>query len=328
MSITRRDLLGGAAVAAGAVAVADPHSALAVQSPMPSRVLGRTGERVPLVGLGTAPLGSDNTHPDEVTRIVNAILDMGVRYVDTAPVYGDPKSKYGNAEMKLKPVLKARRGGLFVVTKVNAQSDESKDGVLRQLEKSLVDLGVDHVDLVHIHNLGDFNMDKILAKGGALEGLRAARDKGLTRFIGVSGHMRAGRYAKVIESGVIDVTMVALNYADRVHYDFEGLVLPAAAKQKAGVVAMKVLGGAKDWKYDGTTQGTLVDHHEHAIRYALGIPGVHCAVIGFNNEKEARLAIDVARSYSPLSVAEKEALLAVGKKVAETRALYYGHVDG
>jgi hypothetical protein len=291
-------------------------------------VLGRTKKRVPILGYGTAPLGSDNTSPEAVERILTYALERGVTYFDTAPVYGDPGSRYGNAEMKMKGFLQKHRQQVFLVTKVNAGSGQTKDGVLRMLEKSLKDLGTDHADAVHIHNLGDWDMNRLFSADGALAALRAAREQGLLRYTAVSGHMRPARFVQVIETGEIDLTMVALNFADRHTYDFEGLALPAARKQGTAVVAMKVLGGAQNWRYDAKTPGTLAQYYERAIRYSLGIQGVSCAVIGFANEEEIDKALAVIRDLKPLSAEEKAHLLAEGRQLAAQRGLYYGPVTG
>ncbi len=330
MSISRRDFLRNSAAAAGGIAVAPllPEGAGAVPASLPTRILGRTKQRVPILGFGTAPLGSDNTTPEEAERVLNFAIDRGITYLDTAPVYGDPKSKYGNAEMKLKPVLQKRRNEVFLATKVNPQSGQTRDGVLRQLEKSLKDLGTDHADAVHIHNLGDWDMSHLAGPDGPIAGLKEARKQGLLRFIGTSGHMRPPRFVTAIETGEIDLVMNALNFADRNTYDFEGLVLPVAKKHGTAVVAMKVLGGAIKWQYDGRTKATLADYHERAIRYSLSLPGVTLAVIGLANEEEVRRAVDAARSYKPLSTGQKLALLEEGKKLAIARGEYYGPVTG
>jgi len=331
MTISRREFLKETAAVAGGLTVAPlligESAAEAPPRSLPTRVLGRTRERASLLGFGTAPLGSDNTTPEEAERVLRYALEQGVTYFDTAPVYGDPKSKYGNAEMKMKGFLKSHRKEVFLVTKANS-SRQDRDGVLRQIEESLERMGVDHVDALHIHNLGDFDMNRMFGPDGALAGLKEARKRGLTRYLAVSGHMRPARFVTLIETGDIDLTMNALNFADRHTYDFEGLVLPAAKKQGTAVVAMKVLGGATEWKYDGKTAGTLAAYHEQAIRYALGLPGVCCAVIGFANEEEVRRAAEVARAFKPLSAEERAALLAEGKKLAEARGLYYGPVEG
>src|SRR5205807_934964 len=136
------------------------------------------------------------------------------------------------------------------------------------------------------------------------------------------------RFVTAIETGDIDLTMNALNFADRHTYDFEGLVLPVARKQGTAVVAMKVLGGAKNWQYDGKTQATLAAYHERVIRYSLSLPGVACAVIGMSSVEEAKQAAAVARSYRPLSARERAALLQEGQELARTRGQYYGPITG
>lgn len=322
MSVTRRRFLQNSAIATGGLAMLHPFSARAEPeaATLPTRILGRTKEKTSLIGIGCAPLGSEHTTFLEAETVVHAALDSGITYVDVSP-------DYGNAEAKLKNVLKTRRDGLFLVTKVNPNKQDRK-GVQEQIEESLKRMGTDHVDVAHIHNLGDFDMDKLFTEDGAIAGLKEARKRGLIRFLGTSGHMRPPRFVHAIETGDIDLTMNALNFADRNTYDFEGLVLPAARKQGTAIVAMKVLGGAVGWKYDGKTPATLAEHHAQAIRYALGLKGVSCAVIGFSTADEVRQAVEVARHYKPLSATERLTLLDKGKKLAQARGLYYGPITG
>lgn len=295
-------------------------AAQAADSPLPQRVLGRTKQKVSIVGIGMAPLGSRNTTQAQAEAVVNTALDAGITYVDVSPDYGD-------AEDKLRPIMKARRDGLFLVTKVNPQRPD-KVSIIAQVEESLRRMGTDHIDAVHIHNLGDWDMDKLVTPDGPIAGLKEAQKRGLIRFIGTSGHMRPPRFVKAIETGEIDLTMNALNFADRNNYAFEDMVLPTARKQGTGIVAMKVLGGAKNWRYDGATPGCLADHYDSAIRYALGLEGVTCAVIGLSNLDEVHKAVQAARSFTPLSAAEKEELLKIGRDLAQARGLYYGPVTG
>ncbi len=294
--------------------------------PLPERMLGRIGRNIPLVGFGVAPLGSDNTTPEEATRILNFGIDQGITYLDTAPVYGDPKSKYGNAEMKMKEVLKTRRDEVFLVTKANA-GRQTRDGILEQIEESMERMGVSSLDLVHMHNLGDFDMETFFSKEGALAGLQAAQEQKLIRYLGVSGHIRPPRFTAVLDTGLFDLAMVSLNFADRFNYDFEGCVIPVAKKHNVAVVAMKVLGGSIEWRYDAKTPATLAAYHEQAIRYALGLEGVSCAVIGFANEREILQALEVARQFKPLSEEEEAILLEKGEVLAKERGLYYGPVE-
>ncbi len=317
MTINRRAFLLGAA---GLLAL--PSTSEAATAALPTRTLGRTNVPVSLLGLGLAPLGSGRTSPAQAEAVVRAALDQGVTYLDVSP-------DYGGAEDKLKPVFAnaKTREGVFLVTKVNP-AEPTAEGVQRQIERSLKRMGVERVDAVHIHNLGDWDMAALVAPSGALAGLKEARRRGLVRFLGTSGHMRPARFVTALETGDIDLTMNALNFADRHTYDFEGLVLPAARKHGTAVVAMKVLGGAQGWRYDGQTPGTLAQYHERAIRYSLGLPGVRVAVIGMSTVEEVAQAVQVARAYRPLSAAQQSALIAEGKKLAAARGLYYGPVTG
>lgn len=319
MKINRRAFLLGTA---GLLALPPASEAGAGTATLPTRILGRTKVPVSLLGLGMAPLGSGNTSAAQAEAVVRAALDQGVTYVDVSPDYGD-------AEAKLKPVFadSQSRAKVFLVTKVNP-AEPTAEGVQRQIERSLKRMGVDHLDAVHIHNLGDWGMAALVAPGGALAGLKEARRRGLVRFLGTSGHMRPARFVTALETGDIDLTMNALNFADRHTYDFEGLVLPAARRHRTAVVAMKVLGGAQGWRYDGRTAGTLALYHERAIRYSLGLPGVCVAVVGLSTVEEVAQAARVARAYRPLSTAERAALLAEGEKLAASRGLYYGPVAG
>ena len=318
MRLGRRTFLMGAA---GLFAIA-PAADSASPANLPRRTLARTQVPVSILGIGMAPLGSGRTSPAEAASVVHAAVEMGINYVDVSPDYGD-------AEDKLKLVLgdTSLRDRIFLVTKVNPSAQDAS-GVQRQIEKSMQRMGVDHVDAVHIHNLGDWDMATVVGPGGTLAGLKEARQRGLIKHIGTSGHMRPARFVTALDTGDIDLCMNALNFADRHTYDFEGLVLPAARKHNTAVVAMKVLGGAQDWRYDGHTPATLAAYHARAIRYSLGLPGVCTAVIGFGTVEEVRQAVAVARAYRPLSAVEREALLKEGKTLAQSHGLYYGPVQG
>jgi aryl-alcohol dehydrogenase-like predicted oxidoreductase len=318
MKISRRSLLG--ATSGLAVGLSLAEAGTAAPAALPTRTLGRTRVKVPILGFGLAPLGSDRTSYAEAEKIVRGAIDRGVTYLDVAPVYGD-------AEAKLKAPLKGNRDRVFLVTKVN-NSAPNAAGVQKQIEECLKRMGVEYLDAVHIHNLGDWDMDTVLKPDGALGGLKEARRRGLIRFIGTSGHMRPPRFVTALETGDIDLTMNALNFADRHTYDFEGLVLPAARKHGTAIVAMKVLGGAIDWRYDGHTPATFAGYHARAIRYSLGLPDVATAVIGFSNLDEVEKAVAVARALKPLTNTEHTELLREGEKLAKTRGLYYGATTG
>jgi aryl-alcohol dehydrogenase-like predicted oxidoreductase len=288
--------------------------------PLPTRELGRTKEKVTILGLGTAPVGEGPIDTDGAERIFGAALDQGVTFVDTA-------RGYGNAEEALGRLLPKRRDGLFVVTKVWT---DSADRAEKSLSQSLRLLKTDHVDLVHIHHVGGKNIEKVLAKDGVLAYLLKQKEQGKLRFIGLSGHCRPPRFLEVLKTGQIDVVMPVMNYADRNIYNFEGTVLPECRRQNVGVVAMKVYvgikGGFRNHRKGHVGCVTPPELMPQAIAYALDLPGVSVANIGPYTLEHAVHNAEMARKYKPLTQEQHAALLARGQTIAQEIGPRYGPV--
>ena len=123
--------------------------------PLPTRLLGRTGERVTILGLGTACMGEGPQSTDECVRVFSEAIDRGVRYVDTARIYR-------NAETALGQVLRTRREEVFLVTKCMTDSREEAQ---KSFETSLRELQVESVDLLHLHSTGGRDIDQVLGAG-------------------------------------------------------------------------------------------------------------------------------------------------------------------
>jgi aryl-alcohol dehydrogenase-like predicted oxidoreductase len=138
---------------------------------------GRTGHDSSRVIFGSA--GIARADQQTADRLLPLLLEHGVNHIDTAAMYGD-------AELRLAPWLAEHPGKFFLATKTHARD---RDGARGSLERSLTRMGVDHVDLIQLHNLVEpEEWETAHAPGGALEALVQARDEGLTRFIGVTGH--------------------------------------------------------------------------------------------------------------------------------------------
>jgi len=285
---------------------------------MPERILGRIGRPVSILGMGAAPLGLRPVPPDEATDLVSEAIDLGVSYIDVAPNYED-------AEEKLGPVMRRRRGEVFLVTKVEAPD---KEGVLTQVRESLRRMQTDHVDAVHLHNLAAFDpVQTFQSPDGALAGLQAAKAAGYLRYIGISGHMRPARFVEALGTGEIDLMMVAMNFMDRFTYNFEGTVLPIAQQHGTAIAAMKVLGGASRVPTDPPLHGLLAGPtYRDAIRYALGLPGLSLIVLGIKNRDELHRAVATVRSATPLIAEEQEALFARGRELAAVWGAHFGPV--
>jgi predicted aldo/keto reductase-like oxidoreductase len=333
--ITRRQFLGqviagtsAASVAASSAAWGWPQSKEQAGTSIPSgsvgalpkRVLGRTKEKVTILGLGTAPVGEGPIPVEEGIRIFSEAIDRGVTYIDTARIYGEAEEMLGH-------IIPKQRDKLFVATKVSTDGAAQAE---RSLTESLRVLKTDHLDLVHIHSIGSKNIDKVLSKDGVLEYLLRAKETGKLRFIGISGHNRPANFVRMIQTDQIDVLMCVMNYADRNIYGFEDKVLPEARKRNIGCVAMKVYAGIKGG-FPNHPRGyvgcaTEPAYLPQALAYALDLPGVSVAVVGPYTVEQAIHNVEFAQKYAPLSQEQRTALLEYGKKLASSLGPRYGSV--
>jgi len=319
----RREFLRKAAYAGAGMTLAAAQARVWGESdgPLPMRVLGRTKEKVTILGLGTAPVGEGPIGVQEGIRIFGEVIDRGVNYIDTARIYG-------NAEEILGHLVPKRRDKLFVVSKV---STHTADDAERSLSESLRRLQTDHLDLVHIHSIGSKKVDRVLGKGGALEYLLKQKEAGKVRFIGISGHNRPPNFVRMLQTDQIDVVMCVMNYADRNIYGFESKVLPEARKRNVGCAAMKVYAGIKGG-FPNHRKGyvgcaTEPAYLPEALAYALDLDGVSVAVVGPYTVEQAVQNVEFARQYTSLADPQRASLLDRGRQLAETLGPRYGPIS-
>jgi aryl-alcohol dehydrogenase-like predicted oxidoreductase len=264
----------------------------------PSRPLGATGVTVPLIGYGTAPLGKEHVTREHATRCLNHAIDLGITYLDTSPDYG--------SEPHVGEVMRTRRAEVFLATKINRRS---KQGVLDELKESLRKLQTDHVDLIQVHAVNAWaDLEQALAPDGAVAALEQARDEGLVRFIGITGHARPEILGHALYQYAFDTVLVALGIADRLVSSPENFVLPRAVERNVGVIAMKVFGHG------------AFENRELALRYSLGLPGVSVAIIGMDNVQHIGETIELAASYRPLEEAELDQIINEVRPIVEKDA--------
>jgi len=263
-------------------------------SELPRRVLGRTAVALPILALGTAPSG--HRAENEAVAFYHRCLDSGITHLDTGPSGGG----FGNAQVYLGRVLKARRDEVFVATRC---CDPSGEGALRQLKRNLIELQIERADLVYVQSIGDDLMrpERIYAPDGICKALERARADGLTRFLGVSGHNRPSRFLLAIEEWDFDVMMTAVSLIARHLYNFETRVWPAAAARQIALLGMKVFGGVRDSRTSAKGANIPDGLKPAALRYALGLPGACGVSVGMHDEAELRATLGWLDDIRPLT---------------------------
>ena len=305
--ICRRDFLKTvvAAAAAGTVApslrgtvpVGDsPLSAGAAYDAkgLPTAVLGKTGVAVPRIGIGLGSRFCAVTDEDKAQEILNAAIDHGFYYWDTAYSY---RNKSIVSEERLGRVLATRRKEVFIATKFEARDH---DGVMRELEESLKRLRTDHLDLYQAHLIASMaDLDALGLPGGAFEALRKIKEQKIARFIGFTGHVDAAAMAEAARRHDFDTMLIALNHYEERRGDFENGAIPTAADRGMGVMIIKAVRPRE------TVEGLAA---ADLIRYALTLPRVHSAVVGTDSLEVVRKNAALLRDFRPLSPEEMSRL--------------------
>jgi len=299
----------------------EPAPTLA-EGELPRRLLGRTGVEVTTFTLGNAPAGfSKFVNTKQIAEQVTAALELGVNSFDTARAYE-------NGEEGIALALQGRRKDVFLGTKVSADTIEDAE---KSLSTSFKTLKTDYFDVLYLHNMGQRDVKKAMEPDGVFTWLGKQKKAGKCRFIGLSGHNAPLRFVPFIETGEVDVLLVAINFGDRHVYNFEKQVLPVAQKHNVGILAMKVYGGLSTGfaGYPGPKVPPLVgeENMELAIRYSLGVPGVASLCIGAHDADQVRSNIEMVKSYKPLAAEESLALEETGRQMAQKWGPHFGPVE-
>jgi aryl-alcohol dehydrogenase-like predicted oxidoreductase len=302
---TRRNfLITSAAVAGGIVgstALQQGNTNPATPATMPERVLGRTGVKVPIFGLGGAgqtPLSWNGKERDAVA-IIERALQLGIRYFDTA-------ASYGPSEDYLGKVLPRDRTKLFLASKTD---ERSRDGAWRELERSLKRLNTDYLDLWQLHHVSfPEELDTIFSASGAIKALEEAMQQKLVRFTGIMGHHEPVVIAESLRRYPFHTTLIPVNAADKHHpRPFMPVVLPVAQEKNVGVIAMKVPAYGRLFKAGGLAG------MQQALGYSLSQPGVHCCAIAAESVQQLEENVKIAQAYQQLSPGE---LASIEKRTA------------
>ena len=299
---------------------------------LPTRPLGRTGERISSFTLGGAHLyrgGGERTNQ----AIIEKAIELGIRSFDTALMYDEGNSEkiYGRL------LIPKYREQIFLTSKSIAKTGE---GFRKDLETSLRSLGTDHIDLYQIHAIGDIDDVQSRWKQGVVDALLKARDEGLVRYVGFTGHMNPKGHLEMIrmlrENGTnFDSCLMPINAADSHYESFILNVLPELLKDKYAVFAMKSLAGGgligksrvglrmrglpEEESYTTVLDKGLTVRDLHHFVYALPISSLIC---GCESPEEVAENIETLHAYDGLSEDRRKAILSVTEAEAEEIEYY------
>jgi uncharacterized protein len=305
--VTRREFLEmgvAATVAAGAEKIA---WAAKTKSEVPRRMLGRTGEKVSMVGLGGYHIGSQKDEQESI-RIIRTALDNGINFLDNCWDYNG-----GESEVRMGKALRdGYRERAFLMTKIDGRT---KKAAAQQVEESLRRLQTDHIDLLQFHEIIRMeDPERVFAAGGGMEAVVEAQKAGKVRFIGFTGHKSPDIHLKMLETADahqfhFDAVQMPLNVMDAHYNSFGKKVLPALVKKEIGVLGMKPMGA-------GIILLSKTVEPMECLHYAMSLP-TSVVITGCDSVTLVEQAVTAARTFQPMSETQVAALLAKTKAAAQ-----------
>jgi aryl-alcohol dehydrogenase-like predicted oxidoreductase len=315
----RRDFLKSAAAAA-VTAAASPSAGASAQDAAPKsapvnrpmspdmqyRDLGRTGEKVSVIGLGGYHVGKQDD-PAESIRLIRSAIDRGIAFMDNCWDYNN-----GISEVRMGQALRGGyRAKVFLMTKMDGRTKHEYN---LQLEQSLGRLQTDMIDLVQFHEVIRMeDPDRIFAPGGAMEAAVAAREAGKIRYIGFTGHKDPAVHLRMLETAQkhnfhFDTVQMPINVMDAHFRSFTKEVMPVAISQGIGVLAMKTFG-------DHFILESKTVEPVEAIHYSLTLP-VSVVITGIDSPAILDQAMTAVKTFKPMPEDQVSALLARTKDAA------------
>ena len=264
---------------------------------MLQRPFGRAAETVSALGLGGYHLGLIGTQREAI-RIVHAAVDAGITFMDNAWEYNE-----GDSEERMGKALVGRRDDVFLMSKVCTHGRDRKVA-MRQLTQSLRRLKTDHLDLWQVHECVYPNdPERHFASGGVIEALVEAKERGLVRYVGFTGHKAPEIHLEMMSHDFpFDSVQMPLSCFDASFRSFEQHVLPEARRRELAVLGMKSMGG------EGDAVAKRVVTAEEALRYAMSLPGVTTTISGIDSMRVLRQNVRIAQDFSPMSTDDMRAL--------------------
>jgi aryl-alcohol dehydrogenase-like predicted oxidoreductase len=246
---------------------------------IPTRILGRTGQRVTMLGLGGEGVLRTFGQDKDASVLINRALDLGLTYCESARAYSGSEAYYGKA-------LGERRKEIFLTSKSH---NRDKKGALAHLHETLTNMRTDHLDLWQVHDVRE-------------ERDIEAKQQGKTRLIGVTGHHDPSIIRKCIEQFDFDTVLMPINPAEQGYKSFIENVLPLAREKDLGIIGMKV------YLRGFASRLPWYTSMEPFLRFALSQP-VTNVVIGCDNIAQLEQNVKFAGSFEPMTPGEQQDLI-------------------
>lgn len=263
------------------------------------RSLGRTGERVSVLGLGGHHIGRIQDEQESIKLIRNAI-DRGINFMDNSWDYHN-----GGSEMRMgKALQNGYRQKVFLMTKIDGRT---KKAAMDQIDESLKRLQVDYVDFMQHHEVIRMeDPDRIFASGGANEAMLEAKKAGKIRYIGFTGHKDPLVHLRMLQVAAenqfrFDAVQMPLNAMDAHFRSFERQVLPVLVKEQIGVLGMKSMGDP--YLLRSKTITPL-----ECLQYTMNLP-ISTLITGIESMRILDQAFEAVSTFKPLNQAQVTALL-------------------
>jgi uncharacterized protein len=259
---------------------------------IPKRTLGRTGEKLTIVGMGGARF---HLIPfEDGTALVRRAYELGINYFDMARSYWN-----GRAEEVYGAAIPPFRKKIFLTSKSGVRT---RQGAEAELETSLRLMKTDYLDLWQMHGINTKDdVQKSLAPGGALEAFVAAKKAGKVRFIGFTGHADPAFNLEMLRSyDGFDTMLMPLHVADTVYLSFEKNALPASVERGIGQFGMKIFGNAFLLRTFSVRD---------CLGYTLSLP-VTAVTLGFTSPGQLDDDVRIAQNFKPFTPEQMDALRA------------------
>lgn len=291
---------------------------------LPKRKLGRTGEYVTMLGTGGYHVGW--TSERDAQEVIEAALEGGVRFFDTAESYskGVSEERYG------KYLTPKYRDLIFLMTKSTGKDAKT---VQEHLEGSLRRLKVDQLDLFQVHSIRTPQDVDSRIEEGVLDVLLKAQQQGKVKYLGFTGHQNPFAHTRMLDrtkdSNIFDTVLMPVNVLDQSYFSFTENVIPQALDRNMGILAIKSLADgrffAKKEKAKWTSDDPLIPNYlsiKEAMHFVWSLP-VTVLISGNENATYMREKVALARSFAKLSEEQKMTLIDKVRDIALTGKLEY-----